>query len=72
MISRQNRFSIVALIVLPVLFVMVPSTVVAVQGNCNVNIAVSPATNSVPLGGTVVFTVSIKSNCGTDHIGWGP
>src|SRR4029077_2002100 len=72
MITRQNRFSIIALIVLPVLFVMVPSTVVTVQGSCNINVAVSPASNSVPIGGTVVFTVSIKSNCGTDHIGWGP
>jgi hypothetical protein len=69
---RKRCVSIVALIVLPVLFVMVPSTILAVQGSCNVNVAVSPASNSVPIGGTVVFTVSIKSNCGTDHIGWGP
>jgi hypothetical protein len=71
MIDRQNRFSIIALMILPVIL-LVPSTVVAVQGSCNINIAVSPASNNVPIGGTVVFTVSIKSNCGTDHIGWGP
>src|SRR5690348_764225 len=72
MISRQNWYSTIALIVLPIVFVAVPSTVAAVQGSCNINVSVSPASNSVPIGGTVVFTVAIKSNCGTDHIGWGP
>lgn len=72
MISRQNRYSIISLIVLPVLFVMVPSSIAAVQGSCNINVAVSPTSNSVPIGGTVAFAVSIKSNCGTDHIGWAP
>lgn len=69
--KRHARFSTLALMVLPILFVMVPSTVIPV-GACGVHVSVSPTSNSVPIGGTVVFTVSIKSSCGTDHIGWGP
>ncbi len=32
----------------------------------------SPTTASVARGATVVFSISIKSSCETDHIGWGP
>src|SRR5690242_11979325 len=72
MISRQNRFAIIALIILPAFLLAIPQTVVPVQAGCSIHVAVSPVSNSVPIGGTVVFTVSIKSSCGTDHIGWGP
>ncbi len=30
------------------------------------------ATVSIPRGASGVFSISIKSSCGTDHIGWGP
>lgn len=43
----------------------------SVQGSGGVHVTVSPASNSVLRGGTVVFFVSIKSSSGTDHIAWG-
>jgi hypothetical protein len=58
--------------ILPIFLLAIPQTVAPVQAGCSIHVAVSPASNSVPIGGTVVFTVSIKSSCGTDHIGWGP
>ncbi len=42
------------------------------SGGCNFKLTVSPASVSVPRGATGVFSISIKSSCGTDHIGWGP
>ena len=42
------------------------------NGNCNLTLTVSPASAMVARGSLVVFNISIKSSCGTDHIGWGP
>ena len=41
------------------------------NGSGSVKVTVSPTSNSVPRGGTVVFYVTIKSSSTTDHIGWG-
>lgn len=50
----------------------VPLYPVAVSGSCNFSLTVSPTSSSVTRGSTTVFGISIKSGCGTDHIGWGP
>src|SRR5712692_1300552 len=42
------------------------------SGGCNFQLTVSPTSASVARGATTVFGISIKSSCGTDHIGWGP
>ncbi len=44
---------------------------IAVAG-CGIQLTVSPTSTSVARGASVAFNISIKSSCGTDHIGWGP
>jgi hypothetical protein len=50
----------------------IPIYSVAASGGCNFTLAVSPTSASVARGSSVVFGISIKSGCGTDHIAWGP
>ncbi len=65
------RLLLVAALALSVLG-MLPSYPIPASGGCNFQLTVSPTSGSVVRGTTTVFSISIKSSCGTDHIGWGP
>ena len=70
---NSNLFRVLVLAAIGATILSSPAQTLAFTANagCSVHVAVSPTSNSVPIGGTVVFGVSIKSSCGTDHIGWG-
>jgi hypothetical protein len=51
---------------------LVPGYPQTASGGCSVKLTVTPTSTSVTRGASVVFQISIKSSCGTDHIGWGP
>jgi hypothetical protein len=50
----------------------VPIYPTVASGACNFTLTVSPTSTSVARGSYVVFGISVKSGCGTDHIAWGP
>lgn len=68
--SNLFRAFVVVALGIAILLSPVGTYSLSVYGSGGVHVTVSPTSNSVPRGGTVVFTVSIKGP-GTDHIAWG-
>ena len=70
---NSKLFQVLILAAIGATILASPAQVFAFTPNtgCSVHLTVSPTSNSVHRGGTVVFNISIKSSCGTDHIGWG-
>ena len=64
------RLLLVAVLVLSVAEI-IPMYPITASGGCNFKLTVSPPSSSVPRGASVAFQISIKSSCGSDHIGWG-
>jgi len=72
LVSRKGlRLFLIGMIIVSVVG-LVPIYPKTVSGGCSVKLTVTPTSTSVTRGASVVFQISIKSSCGTDHIGWGP